>query len=58
MTKVDIITIYRHMLQLADGGQLAMDWLNMGTEDGDLPVLVIMPGLTGQWLILINYFYH
>ena len=42
------------MLQLADGGQLAMDWLNMGTEDNDLPVLVVMPGLTGQWLILIN----
>ena len=35
------------MLQLADGGQLAMDWLNMGTEDSDLPVLLIMPGLTG-----------
>ena len=37
----------RHMLQLADGSQLAMDWLNMGTEDRNLPVLLIIPGLTG-----------
>lgn len=35
------------MLQLADGGQLAMDWLNVGTENAELPVLVILPGLTG-----------
>lgn len=35
------------MLQLADGGQLAVDWLNMATKDVDLPVLVVMPGLTG-----------
>ena len=35
------------MLRLADGGQLAMDWLNVGPVDNDLPVLVILPGLTG-----------
>lgn len=40
--------ITRHLLTLADGGQLAMDWLNMGTKnDDDHPVLVILPGLTG-----------
>ena len=37
----------RHMLELADGGQLAMDWLDVGEKDVDLPVLVILPGLTG-----------
>ena len=37
----------RHMLELADSGQLAMDWLDVGEKDVDLPVLVILPGLTG-----------
>ena len=40
------ITI-RDMLRLTDGGQLAMDWLNVGPVDDDLPVLVILPGMTG-----------
>lgn len=39
--------VIRDLLWLADGGQLAMDWLNVGPEDDDLPVLVILPGLTG-----------
>ena len=45
------------MLQLADGGQLAMDWLDMETEDANLPVLVILPGLTGLLMCsyVINY---
>ena len=34
-------------MQLADGGQLAIDWLDMKIQDTDLPVLLIMPGLTG-----------
>ena len=39
--------ITRYMLELADGGQLAIDWQNVGTEDEDIPVLLILPGLTG-----------
>ena len=42
-----IMYLTRHMLKLADGGQLAMDWLDVGKKDIDLPVLVILPGLTG-----------
>ena len=38
---------YRQLLQLADGGQLAVDWLNVGREEADLPIVVILPGLTG-----------
>ena len=48
LSKINVSIITRHMLQLADGGQLAMDWLNVETEDANLPILVIMPGLTGQ----------
>ena len=42
-----VVILHRHMLQLADGGQLAIDWLNVETEDGDMPILLILPGLTG-----------
>ena len=36
-----LLSLCRHILELADGGQLAMDWFNMGTEDS-------APGLHGQ----------
>ncbi|XP_052748782.1 phospholipase ABHD3 isoform X2 [Galleria mellonella] len=42
----------REVLQLSDGGQVALDWAEPGAEDaedagGAAPVLLVLPGLTG-----------
>jgi len=39
--------MFRDILPLKDGGQVALDWLAMDPDDPSLPVLIIMPGLTG-----------
>ncbi|CRK96417.1 CLUMA_CG009833, isoform A [Clunio marinus] len=37
----------REILRLKDGGEVALDWLEIGCAD-DAPVVVILPGLTGE----------
>jgi len=37
----------REILQLKDGGEVALDWLTAGCAD-DAPIIIILPGLTGE----------
>ncbi|XP_069690269.1 phospholipase ABHD3 [Periplaneta americana] len=37
----------REILKLADGGQVALDWLEDGCPPGG-PIIIILPGLTGE----------
>lgn len=36
----------REILKLADGGEVALDWMEEGCAN-DSPVVIILPGLTG-----------
>ncbi|MPC94432.1 Phospholipase ABHD3 [Portunus trituberculatus] len=39
----------RELLELKDGGQVCLDWLNDGREhDETHPTVIILPGLTGS----------
>lgn len=38
---------HREILILNDGGEVALDWLEVGCGD-DAPIIVILPGLTGE----------
>lgn len=37
----------REILQLKDGGEVALDWEESGCEK-DSPIIIILPGLTGE----------
>ncbi|KAG5676813.1 hypothetical protein PVAND_006621 [Polypedilum vanderplanki] len=37
----------REVLQLSDGGEVALDWLTKGC-DMNAPIIIILPGLTGE----------
>ncbi len=42
--------MYREVLSLADGGEVALDWgirKEQNLSEQDLPVLLILPGITG-----------
>lgn len=39
--------VHREVLDLPDGGQLALDWLEDGCASNS-PILLILPGLTGS----------
>ena len=45
-----LIFFTRQLLSLPDGGVLALDWAELDPhhERPDTPVLLVMPGLTGQ----------
>ena len=53
---VRMVYLYREVLTLSDGGEVALDWgvmtdatTHLGSgEDRNLPVLLILPGLTGS----------
>ncbi|XP_065218687.1 phospholipase ABHD3 [Planococcus citri] len=38
----------REILQLKDGGEVALDWLHPANDDENTPVIVVLPGLTGS----------
>lgn len=40
--------ICREILRLSDGGQVALDWTEGPGEGEDRPVLLVLPGLTGD----------
>jgi abhydrolase domain-containing protein 1/3 len=41
-----LILLCREILQLKDGGQIALDWLSENCTE-DSPIVIILPGLTG-----------
>jgi abhydrolase domain-containing protein 1/3 len=41
------INYRREIFTLADGGQVALDWMEDNCEK-DSPVIIILPGLTGK----------
>ncbi|KAG7166821.1 Phospholipase ABHD3-like 1 [Homarus americanus] len=41
------ITYKRELLELKDGGQICLDWLET-TSEVDQPIIIILPGLTGS----------
>lgn len=42
----------RELLTLHDGGEVALDWMDFDCKD-DSPVTLILPGLTGMWIMLL-----
>lgn len=38
---------FREVLRLKDGGEVALDWLEVGCQS-DAPIVLILPGLTGE----------
>lgn len=42
------ITYRRELLQLKDGGQVCLDWLDNAADDAKKPLIIILPGLTGS----------
>ena len=39
--------LYREVLLLCDGGEVALDWAEPSQDCQDSPVLLVLPGLTG-----------
>lgn len=58
---VSVATIFklflfcREILTLKDGGEVALDWLEKGC-DSESPVIIILPGLTGECLEVLAKF--
>jgi predicted alpha/beta-fold hydrolase len=40
--------IYRQIISLKDGGELALDWLNPDENNIEAPLVLVLPGLTGN----------
>lgn len=46
-SRIPDIEYRREILQLKDGGEVCLDWLDVG-DDPDKPSIIILPGLTGS----------
>ena len=43
---------FREYIATPDGGQFALDWLvNKGPDDLDRPIVMVVPGITGESLV-------
>lgn len=47
VTQSIFFNLFREILKLKDGGEVALDWLDEGCSE-DSPIIIILPGLTGE----------
>ena len=44
------LIVLRQMVDLEDGGRIALDWFSNADFTDATPILLILPGLTGEYV--------